>query len=204
MRLLVGLLQPTSGTITIAGHDIEKDPLQAKKRFGYLAQTPYVYEKLTGREFLHYLGGIHQLKSAEINQRSERWLNLFSLSDKADQLIGSYSGGMQRKIALCGALLHQPDVLILDEPFAGLDPLSARHVKDMMTELCQQGKTVLISSHTLEIVERICTRIGIINHGQLIAEGTFAELQQNSHASLETLFLQLTTDAHQQEMVDAL
>lgn len=194
MQMLVGLLQPSEGRAAIAGYDIQGDPIAAKKKLGYLAQSPFLYEKLTGREFLFFLGGLHRLKQADIKERSEKWLSLLSLEAKADQLIGSYSGGMQRKIALCGALLHQPDVLILDEPLAGLDPLSARHVKDILLQLCAEGKTVLMSSHTLEVIERIATRIGILDHGKLIAEGTLAELRHNADTSLEDLFIKLTAD----------
>jgi ABC-2 type transport system ATP-binding protein len=195
MRMLVGLLKPTAGHVSIAGYDIQAQPLEAKKRFGYLAQNPFVYERLTGLEFLYFLGSLHRLDDADIRQRTEKWLSLLKLTDKAGQLIGSYSGGMRRKIALAGALLHQPDVLILDEPFAGLDPLSGRHVKDTLQQQAEAGKTILISSHTLEIVERVCSRIGILRRGKLIAEGTLDELRADGSGTLEDIFLELNAEA---------
>ena len=195
MRMLVGLLKPTTGQVRIAGYDIQEEPLEAKRRFGYLAQTPFVYDNLTGYEFLHFLGGLHRLDEADITERIDRWLPLLKLTEKAGQLIGSYSGGMRRKVALAGALLHQPDVLILDEPFAGLDPLSARHVKDALQQQADAGNTILISSHTLEIVERVCSRIGILRRGKLIAEGTLDELRADSDGTLEDIFLELNAES---------
>ena len=202
IRMIVGLLKPTSGTATILGHDIQQQPLEAKRRFGYLAQTPYLYDNLTGREFLFFLGGLHHIRPQALQDRSEALLQQLDLTDKADQLIGSYSGGMRRKIALCGTLLHQPDVLILDEPFAGLDPLSARHVKDMLQDFYEAGKSVLMSTHTLEIAERVCTRLGIIKQGQLIAEGTLDGLRKGqTDETLEDLFISLTADQTMTEIV---
>lgn len=204
MQMMVGLLQPSAGTARIAGYDIQSHPLDAKHQLGYMAQNPFLYEKLTGREFLHFVGGLHRIPNAEIEDRVGDWFALLDLSDKADQLIGSYSGGMARKIALCAALLHRPAVLILDEPLTGLDPISARRVKDILRRMADDGTTVFISTHTLEIAERICDRVGIIDHGRLIAEGTFAELRGESDATLEDLFITLTADETLAGVVDAL
>ncbi len=205
LRMLVGLLRPSSGSASICEYDIQQQPIQAKRMFGYLAQDPYLYDKLTGREFLYFLGGLHRLGDSQLAERIEYLLRLLDLSDKADQLIESYSGGMRRKTALCGALLHDPQVLILDEPFAGLDPLSARHVKDLLRQLCDEGKVVLMSTHTLEIAERVCTRLGIIDHGKLIAYGTMDELRGiQREATLEDLFIQLAAENSALEVVDAL
>lgn len=205
LRMLVGLLRPSSGQASICGYDIQRQPIEAKRSLSYLAQSPFLYDKLTGREFLAFLGGLHRLSQAEINRRSDDLLELLELQDHASQLIGSYSGGTQHKIALCGALLHEPEVLILDEPFAGLDPLSARRVKDMLRQLCASGKSVLMSTHTLEIAERVCTRLGIIHHGKLIADGTLAELRgTRQEATLEDLFISLAADSDASKVVEVL
>lgn len=205
LRMLVGLLRPSSGQASICGYDIQRLPIEAKRSLGYLAQSPFLYDKLTGREFLAFLGGLHRLSQAEISRRSDDLLELLDLQDHANQLIGSYSGGMQHKIALCGALLHEPEVLILDEPFAGLDPLSARRVKDMLRQLCASGKSVLMSTHTLEIAERVCTRLGIIHHSKLIADGTLAELRgTRQEATLEDLFISLAADSDTSKVVEVL
>jgi len=202
IRLIVGLLRPTSGTVSVAGHDLQQEPLEAKRSLGYLAQSPLLYEKLTGYEFLRFLGGLHGLDDALIEERSEHLLSLMELTGKAGQLIESYSGGMRKRIGLCGALLHEPPVLVLDEPFTGLDPYGARRVKDLLRQLCQQGNTVFLSTHVLEVAERVCDRVGILDRGRLVAVGTMEGLRSQARSAAETtledLFIQLTageTDA---------
>ena len=196
IRMIIGLLRPTAGTVRVAGHDVQREPLEVKRSVGYLAQTPLLYERLTGREFLRFLGGLYGLSDERIKGRADHLLALMDLSDKADQLIESYSGGMRHKIGLCGALLHEPPVLVLDEPLAGLDPHSARRVKDLLRDLCLQGTTVFLSTHVLEIAERVCDRVGILDRGRLIAVGTMdalrAQARSGSETTLEDLFLQLT------------
>lgn len=196
IRMIIGLLRPTRGTVSVAGHDVKQEPLAVKRAVGYLAQTPLLYDKLTGREFLRFLGGLYGLGDEKIDARTEHLLALMDLSDKADQLIESYSGGMRHKIGLCGALLHEPPVLVLDEPLTGLDPYSARRIKDLLQELCRQGSTVFLSTHVLEVAERVCDRVGILDKGRLIAVGTMAALrtqaQSSAETTLEDLFLQLT------------
>jgi len=196
IRMLVGLLRPTSGTAIVSGYDVQRESRAAKQAIGYLAQTPLLYERLTGREFLRFVGGLYGLDDEVIDARVEELLALLELADKADQLIESYSGGMRHKIGLCGALIHEPPVLILDEPLAGLDPYSARRVKDMLRDLCKQGRTVFMSTHVLEIAERVCDRVGILDRGHLIAVGTIEALHTQAESSagttLEDLFLQLT------------
>jgi ABC-2 type transport system ATP-binding protein len=204
IRMIIGLLRPTSGTVTVAGHDVQAEALAVKRAVGYLAQTPLLYERLTGREFLRFMGGLYGLSDARIAARTEQLLALVDLADKADQLIESYSGGMRHKIGLCSALLHQPPVLVLDEPLAGLDPHSARRVKDLLQELCRQGRTVFLSTHVLEVAERVCDRVGILDQGRLIAVGTMealrAQSQSGAETTLEDLFLQLTADETVSEM----
>ncbi len=196
IRMLVGLLRPTAGTAIVAGHDVTQEPLNAKRALGYLAQTPLLYEKLTGREFLRFVGGLYGLRDETIEARAERLLPLMDLVEKADQPIESYSGGMRHKIGLCGALLHEPRVLVLDEPLAGMDPYGARRIKDLLRELCRQGATVFMSTHILEIAERVCDRVGILDRGRLIAVGTMEQLRvealSTAETTLEDLFLQLT------------
>ncbi|MCA9935134.1 MAG: ABC transporter ATP-binding protein [Anaerolineales bacterium] len=196
IRMLVGLLRPSGGTAVIAGHDIQQKPLAVKRAVGYLAQSPPMYERLTGREFLRFVGGLYGLDDAICDERGAELLALLELTEKAEQLIEGYSGGMRHKLGLCAALLHRPQVLVLDEPLAGLDPYSARRVKDLLHELAGQGTTVFFSTHTLEIAERVCDRVGILQQGSLIAEGTMAELRQmaqsTAESTLEELFLQLT------------
>ncbi len=196
IRIFVGLLRPTSGTAIIDGHDVVQDSMAARRAVGYLAQTPLLYEKLTGLEFMRFIGGLHGLSDEVIDSRTDQLMSMLNLSEKADQTIESYSGGMRHKIGLCSALLHEPKVLILDEPLAGLDPYSARRVKDMMRDYCHNGSTVFMSTHVLEIAERVCDRVGILNRGQLIAVGTIDALrhraQSASDTTLEDLFLQLT------------
>jgi ABC-2 type transport system ATP-binding protein len=196
IRMIMGLLKPTSGSVHVAGHDVQQEPLEVKRSVGYLAQSPLLYENLTGREFLRFLGGLYALSEAKIEDRSNHLLDLLELDDKADQTIESYSGGMRHKIGLCGTMLHEPPILVLDEPLAGLDPYGARRVKDLLRDLCQMGGTVFLSTHVLEIAERVCDRVGILDQGQLIAVGSMkalrAQAQSTSETTLEDLFLELT------------
>jgi len=196
IRMLIGLLRPTAGTAIVAGHDVQQEPSAVKQTVGYLAQTPLLYEKLTGREFLRFVGGLYGLSDVESQARAERLLDLVNLEEKGNHLIESYSGGMRHKIGLCSALLHEPRVLVLDEPLAGMDPYSARRIKDVLQELCRQGVTVFMSTHVLEIAERVCSRVSILDRGQLVAVGTIKELrdqaQSTAETTLEDLFLQLT------------
>ena len=207
-RMIIGLLRPTAGTVRVAGHDVQREPLEVKRSVGYLAQTPLLYERLTGREFLRFLGGLYGLSDERIKGRADHLLALMELSDKADQLIESYSGGMRHKIGLCGALLHQPPLLVLDEPLAGLDPYSARRVKDLLRDLCQQGSTVFLSTHVLEIAERVCDRVGILDKGRLVAVGTMdalrAQARSDAETTLEDLFLQLTGGESTAQVASAL
>ncbi len=200
MKMLVGLLQPGAGHAWIAGHEVWAEPLAAKAALGYVADRSVLYERLTGREFLHFLGQMRGMPLKKTEERVEYLLDLFELTEHADRLCGAYSFGMKRKLSLAGALLHQPQVLILDEPLNGLDPRSARRLKDLFIELAAGGTTILLSTHDLATAEAVCDRIGIIHRGRLLAEGSASELRQIASASdLESVFLNLTTD--QQEEV---
>ena len=203
IRMLTGLVRPTSGSAAVAGFDVALEPREVKRRVGYLAETPYLYAKLTGREFLAFMGGLYEVPAAMMRSRAERLLHLFELDQKADDLVETYSHGMRQKLALAGALIHEPPVLFLDEPTAGLDPRSARLVKDLLVALVGRGHTVFLSTHVLEIAEHLCHRVGIVDHGQVVATGTLDELRHQAHAealSLEDIFLQLTGGSEEREL----
>ena len=205
IRMLTGLLKPTSGTATVAGYDIVASPLQVKAAIGYLAENPFLYEKLTGREFLRFIADLYQVSEQGRWGRIQQLLELFEMEAKADELIGSYSHGMRQKIGLCSVLVHNPRVLFLDEPTTGLDPRSARLVKDILRGLVAKGVTVFMSSHILEIVENMCDRVGIIDRGELVAVGTVDELRgQATGSSLEDIFLSLTGGAEYKEIAEYL
>jgi ABC-2 type transport system ATP-binding protein len=167
--------------------------LAAKAVIGYVPDQPYLPDKLTAREFLLFIGGLYRMPTAQIKQRGEELLKLFDLSSHADELLGGYSHGMRQKAALAGALLHDPQVLFLDEPTVGLDPRSARLIKDILRQLAARGSTVFLTTHILEIAEQLCDRVGIIRDGRVIAMGTMTELRHGDHdRSLEDIFLSLT------------
>ncbi len=200
IKMLTGLLRPTAGRALIGGYDIQEQPLAAKALIGYVPDTPFLYEKLTGREFLRFIARLYDLEAEPAGRRADELLRFFNLEDRADDLIQSYSHGMRQKLALTAALLHEPRAFFLDEPTVGLDPRSARQVKDLLRHLARQGTAIFMSTHILEIAERMCDRVGIIDHGRLIACGTMAELRAGGDASLEDIFLQLTGGAEVAEL----
>ena len=202
IRLLVGLLRPTSGSASVAGYDVVAQPVEAKRRIGYLAEDPYVYDKLTGREFLAFIADMYGVDSSDAQQRAEHLLRILELAGDADKIVEGYSRGMRQKLGLIAALQHEPQVLFLDEPTSGLDPRSARTVKDLLTELARRGRTVFLSTHVLEIAQHMCHRIGIINDGILIASGSLDELRVHGreHASLEDIFIELTGGDEAEEL----
>ena len=207
IKMIVGLLQPTSGTIKVAGYDVQTQSLFAKAVSGYVPDTPNLYAKLTGRELLHFVGDLYNLDRNQVAHRIDELLRMFDLSAAADNTFDSYSHGMQQKTSLAAALMHDPKVLILDEPTVGLDPKSARLIKDILRQLADRGAAVMLSTHILEIAERMCDRIGIINKGELIAVGTMDELRKlgkTGQSSLEDIFLGLTGGAEEMEMAEIL
>ncbi len=206
IKILVGLLQPTSGTVKVAGHDVLTQPLAAKAACGYVPDEPNLYAKLTGRELLHFVGDLYGLERPQAERRSEELLRLFELAAAADDTFDSYSHGMRQKTALAAALVHDPQVLVLDEPTVGLDPRSARLIKDILRQLAERGAAVFLSTHILEIAEHMCDRIGIINQGRLIAVGTMDELRAHSQgqSTLEDIFLSLTGGAEYAEISEVL
>jgi ABC-2 type transport system ATP-binding protein len=207
IKMIVGLLQPTSGSIRVAGYDVRTQPLQAKAVSGYVPDTPNLYAKLTGRELLRFVGDLYNLEPRHATQRAEELLRVLDLSSAADDTVDSYSHGMQQKASLAAALMHDPKVLVLDEPTVGLDPKSARLIKDILRQLADRGAAVFLSTHILEIAERMCDRIGIINNGSVIAAGTMDELRSLGKAgetSLEDIFLSLTGGAEAAEIAEIL
>lgn len=208
INMLTGLLQPTSGTATLGGYDIQKQSLRAKAILGLMPDTPQLYEALSGRQFVRMIADLYEVPPGQAENETETLLEQLELTDAADDQIKGYSYGMQKKILLISVLVHHPQILFLDEPTSGLDPRSARTVREILRERCEQGSTVFMTTHILEIAERICDRVGIISKGRLIAVGTLAELQQKKHddhsraagpsqhhkESLEDIFLHLTAD----------
>jgi len=194
IKMMVGLVRPTSGSVWVGGVDVWKEPVQARALMGVLPEYLNIYERLSGREFLVFAGHMYSVPGADIPRRAEELLQVLTLADDADKLIVDYSVGMRKKIALAAALIHRPEVLFLDEPFEGIDPVSSRVIRDILHDLTQHGTTIFFSSHIMEVVERLCTRVGIINQGTLVAEGTLQELRERASgedkdATLEDIFL---------------
>ena len=192
IKMLTGILEPDSGVVTLNGVDITRDPIQAKRMFGYVPDTFDMYERLTGMEYLRFMGDIYGVDARKRKEHIDRYLELFSLTDAAGQQIRSYSHGMKQKLAITGALMHEPSIWILDEPMVGLDPQSVFMLKEEMRKHAESGRTVFFSTHVLDVAERLCDEIGIINKGKLIANGTLDELRHGETGStLEELFLEL-------------
>ncbi len=209
LKMIVGLLKPTSGTARVAGFDVQTQPLLAKAASGYVPDEPNLYSKLSARELLRFVGDLYTLPRDLVNRRTDELLRMFDLTEAGDDLTDSYSHGMQQKTSLAAALLHDPKVLILDEPTVGLDPKSARLIKDILRQIADRGSAVMLSTHILEIAERMCDRIGIINKGKLVAMGTLDQLRSlgkadENGASLEDIFLELTGGAEFAEIAEVL
>lgn len=216
INMLTGLLRPTSGTATLSGYDIQKQSLQAKAILGLMPDTPQLYESLSGRQFVRLIADLYEVAPKQSEKEMGVLFEQLELADAADDRIKGYSYGMQKKILLISVLVHHPRILFLDEPTSGLDPRSARTVREILRERCEHGCTVFMTTHILEVAERICDRVGIISKGQLIALGTLTELQKKREqlqgdvltgqehphgmsalhsATLEDIFLDLTADA---------
>lgn len=196
LKMVVGLLRPDSGTFTVNGLDVEKHPLVAKREIGYVPDNPDLYDRLTGTEYLNFMADVFGVDTELRRRRIGELLDMFELTSAVGDLIQSFSHGMKQKLALTGALLHDPSLLILDEPMVGPDPKSAHLFKELMRRHCDQGRTVFFSTHVLEVAEKLCDRIGIISRGRLIACGTMEELRAGARQqqSLERIFLELTED----------
>lgn len=195
IKMIAGLLRPTSGRIIVSGHPVDRDPLAAKAVIGLLPEEPNLYERLKGREFLEFAGGMYGIEPEEAACRSDELLRLMELTDDAETLIVDYSSGMRKKLSLAAALIHNPDVLVLDEPFTGIDPISSRAIRNVLGRLRERGATIFFSSHVLEVVQRLCTRLAILHQGRVVAEGSVAEIVAAAHAggdaALEEAFIKL-------------
>ncbi|MBW2705378.1 MAG: ABC transporter ATP-binding protein [Deltaproteobacteria bacterium] len=199
IKMIGGILAPSAGTVKITGIDIQQEPEKAKGKIGFIPDRPYLYEKLTGMEFLKFTADLYGVPDDIFSQKAQQNLEMFSLADWSDQLIESYSHGMKQRLIMSAALLHDPEVIIVDEPMVGLDPMAIMMVKDLFQRLAQKGVTIFMSTHTLAVAEDICERIGVINKGQLIASGTTADLQREANitdADLEQVFMNLTSNAN--------
>jgi len=207
IRMMAGLTQPTAGTVQIESWDITRDPVAAKQITGFIPDRPYLYGKLTAREFLRFISGLYHVPPHETDAQINQLLGLFNLTPWADELIEGFSHGMKQRLVMSSALIHKPRVLIVDEPMVGLDPAGAKLVKRIFKGLCEAGVTVFMSTHTLEIAEEMCDRIGIIQEGRMIAVGTIRELREMSGAvgkRLEEIFFKLTGEEDMGELIEAL
>ncbi len=201
IKLLTGLLKPTSGRALICGHDIQADPVAARKVISYVPDFPFLYDKLEPMEFMMFVGQLYGMERREVASRAEELFETFNLNEVRSQLIESLSHGTRQRVAIAAGLLHNPRVFIIDEPMVGLDPRSARVVKDELKARSRAGMTVFFSTHILHIAEELSDRIGILHHGRLVAVGTMDELRQASGevGALEAAFLALTREAEQEE-----
>ncbi|MBI4583998.1 MAG: ABC transporter ATP-binding protein [Planctomycetes bacterium] len=194
MKLMAGLLQPTGGTVRIHGIDIGVDPVAAKAFIGYIPDHPFLYGKLTGWEFLNFIGGLYRMPRREIQEEGQRLLDIFGLNGQSDRLIETYSHGMRQRLAFTACFLHRPRVVIIDEPWVGLDPHNIRAAIAFLRQRAREGTTIFMSTHSLDIAEEIAERIGILHRGQLIFEGQTSTLRASSSKDLEEAFLELTAE----------
>jgi ABC-2 type transport system ATP-binding protein len=207
LRMMAGILKPTSGSITVAGVDMIADPVAAKSKLGFIPDRPFIYEKLTGAEFLRFVAGLYDQEGPEIEHRARELLALFDLEHWAHELVESYSHGMRPKLIISSAFVHRPEVIVVDEPMVGLDPKAARILKDLFREYTRRGHTIIFSTHTLEVAESLCDRLAIIVQGEIKAHGTMDDLRrtlQGGEKGLEELFLRLTGENAARDLVDVL
>jgi ABC-2 type transport system ATP-binding protein len=195
IKMLTGLVRPTSGSARIGGFDVQVEPLEAKRRIGYIPDTPFLYDKLTGRELMRFVAGLYRMPDQEFAERCDELLATFEIAHVADRLIESYSHGMRQKLSFASCFLHAPKVVVVDEPWVGLDPKNIRKVKNYLRERTRsQGLTVFMSTHSLSIAEELADRVGILHDGRLLSLGTVAEVKAlaSNPGSLEDVFLELT------------
>ena len=195
IRVMMGILRASSGRVILGGHDVEQEPQQAKAIAGFIPDRPFIYEKLSGREFLTFIAKLHRMESARLRRRIDELLQYFELTNWEDELVEGFSHGMKQRLVLCAALVHEPRILIVDEPMVVLDPKGARTIKDLFRSLAKAGTTVFLSTHSISVAEEVCHRIGIIQKGHLIASGSMADIYRLTHgqdSNLEDVFLELT------------
>jgi ABC-2 type transport system ATP-binding protein len=197
IRVMMGILKATAGQVLLDGQDVVAAAQQAKAIAGFIPDRPFIYEKLSGSEFLEFVGKLHRVDGERLGQRIAELLEYLELTYWKDELVESYSHGMKQRLVVCAALIHKPRILIVDEPMVGMDPKGARTIKDLFRALAGNGTTVFLSTHSISVAEEICHRIGIIQKGRLIACGTMSELHQRAtgrHGNLESVFLELTRE----------
>jgi ABC-2 type transport system ATP-binding protein len=207
LRMIAGILRPTSGIVEIGGIDVARNPVAAKMKLGFIPDRPFIYEKLTGAEFLTFVAGLYDQEGDQVEHRARELLALFDLEEWRDELVESYSHGMRQKLIISSAFVHRPEVIVVDEPMVGLDPKAARILKDLFREYTNRGHTIMMSTHTLEVAESMCDRIGIIQAGKIRAHGTMADLRKHATdgaTGLEDIFLKLTGENAARELVDVL
>lgn len=196
IKMIVGMMKPTAGVITVDGIDIAKNHQEAKRRIGFIPDRPYIYEKLTAMEFLHFIGGLFRMDRETIETRGAELLRLFTIDHVTHELVAGFSHGMRQRLIMASAFLHEPKLIVVDEPMVGLDPRGARLVKNLFRRKADEGTTIFMSTHTLQLAEEVCDRIAIINKGRIIATGTMDELRNQAGRSerLEEIFLRLTEE----------
>ena len=207
IKMMAGLIKPTSGRVIIDGWDLAEHANRAKEVVGFIPDRPFLYEKLTALEFLRFIAGLYNLSSNGVEAKMQNLFALFGLNDWQNELIESFSHGMKQRLVMASAFIHQPKLIIVDEPMVGLDPKGAKLVKEVFREFCNDGKTVFMSTHTLEIAEEVCDRIAIIQEGKIIAVGNMKELKEKSGSEgrkLESIFFKLTGGEEVKKVVEAL
>jgi ABC-2 type transport system ATP-binding protein len=206
LRMIAGILKPTAGSVRIAGIDVATDPIAAKAQLGFIPDRPFIYEKLTGSEFLRFVAGLFGQSGAEIEHRARELMALFDLEAWRDELVESYSHGMRQKLIIASAFVHRPAVIVVDEPHVGLDPKSIKILRDLFKEYTRRGHTIMMSTHTLEAAESLCDRIAIIHAGRIAACGSMPELQAGAAegGGLEEIFLRLTGQRAARNLMDVL
>jgi ABC-2 type transport system ATP-binding protein len=206
LRMIAGILKPTAGTVRIAGIDLAADPIAAKTQLGFIPDRPFIYEKLTGTEFLRFVAGLFGQAGPDVEHRARELMALFDLEEWRDELVESYSHGMRQKLIISSAFVHRPAVIVVDEPHVGLDPKSIKILRDLFKEYTRRGHTIMMSTHTLEAAESLCDRIAIIHAGRIAACGTMAELQAGAAEGrgLEDIFLRLTGQRAARDLMDVL
>ncbi|MDT8436883.1 MAG: ABC transporter ATP-binding protein [Gemmatimonadota bacterium] len=207
LRMLAGILEPDEGTVRIGGHDLAREPRRARALLGFVPDRPFVYDKLTGVELLRFAAGLHGMSGPEVEARIDELLELWELAPWRDHLVEAYSHGMRQKLILSSALVHRPRALVVDEPMVGLDPRSARILKDLLRAFADRGGTVVVSTHTLELAEVVCDELAVVDHGRVVAAGTLADLRtaaRSEDAGLEEVFLRITRGAAERRIASLL
>ena len=207
LRMIAGILKPTAGTVEIGGVDLARDPIAAKAKLGFIPDRPFIYEKLTGGEFLRFVAGLYDQHGSQVEHRARELLALFDLEEWRDELVESYSHGMRQKLIIASAFVHRPDVIVVDEPHVGLDPKAIKILRDLFREYAARGHTIMMSTHTLATAESLCDRIGIIVNGTMHALGTMEELRTSATfggSGLEEIFLRLTGENAARNLMDVL